>query len=273
MEDYLRVTAEQMRAERDARRLDEIEKDNLKLVYISEYQKAASEIQNRFMAEYNYCEEVFNLIEPLLQEMIDFAEQYCIFPPRLDETPEVPIQFFSKAIIPTIKSQLDIYSWATKDNIITAYQSSLNELMQEHVHGICGIKWGYLIDDSYSIYSVELIVSCMGEVTIGKTTFNTSELNSQEFKKALSDAFYSPIRNWKSYKKPNLADNTESEQEVSKPLIRRLILKTVTLFQMMKQSWITLWDEPPLEITHNTSFLKKLWYGFPTKDKTTDKNS
>jgi hypothetical protein len=185
MKHYLWANAEKIKAEREAKSLAELEKENFRSAYISKYQKAVSETQDRFVAESKLCDEIFRLIAPTLQEIIDFAEQHSIFPPEMEKTPDLlPIQFFYNVNTPRIESNLSFYYSPTNDEIVAKYQERTASLMQEHAYLDCGINWGYMNEGKNygTIYGIQLNVFYNGEVKVGGTSFNVSELSSKEFK-------------------------------------------------------------------------------------------
>jgi len=254
VEEYLWANTEKISAERNAKKIEELEKEKYKDLFIAKYQKAVSETQDRFIQETKFCSEVHKLIIPALEEIIDFAKRKSIFPPETNRIPDLlPIQLFDELKIPTIEKNLSTYYLSKNNEIVTEYEKKVAELMQKHVYLICGINWGWISGntgdgDFYgSIYGIQLSISHLGEVKLDDSLFNTSELLSREFMKALSDVFYSPIIINNFYKKPNLSKSTFTEN--------------------VKNYWKILWNEPQFEINDKTPLLKKIWYGFPKKHK------
>ena len=259
MKEYLWANAEKIKAEMNAKRQEELEKENFRSDYISKYQRAVSETQSRFTVESKRCNEIFKLIEPTLQEIINFAEQHSIFPPKMEKTPDLlPIQIFHNLNTPRIETNLRLYYSSTNDEIVVQYQNQIANLMQEHVYLDCGVNWGYTDDgETYgSIYGVQMSVLYSGEVKIGEISFGVSELNSKEFKKALSDVFYSPVRIRTVRSNPSLPKNTKDEKESALPISKKLALGVITFLRRIINFWITVWSEPQSEINANSYMIR-----------------
>lgn len=264
---HLRIAAEKMMAERYDKKTDELEKENFKSDFVSKYQKAVSEAKARFEDESKICNKVIDLILPLQQETISFAKQYSIFPPEFNEIPVLPIQISNKIITPRINSDLGISSWFTNERIVEKYQSENSQLMQEHVTGVCGIYWGHKAnDESYSVYGVELNISCVGEVKIGDYLFTLSEIGNSEFRNELSNIFYSPKR-IHNYPDLNFQKNSGNQKKETRSFYKKTFFTINYFFRHFNEFWTLLWSEPQFEINNKTSLLKKIWYGFPNKDE------
>lgn len=285
---YLQMNAERIIAEKDAKRLEELEGENFKAAYISKYQAVVAQAQNRFVDESRLCDEIFYSVKPLLQEIIEFAENYSFFPPLLNRTAEVPMQIFYKLMTPSINPELQIYFRPSRrkapqnhpqnplEHILLEFQNQTAKIEQEHVHGVCGIEWGFENEGNFSFYRVELTVLPIGEVKIGELTFGVAELASKEFRQGLSHAFFAPTESWNSYREmnssENAADELQVEPEAPKSPSKKLVFLLLDFPHRVKENWRRLWDEPEFEINNETSFLKKLWYGFPMKDETAEEN-
>ncbi len=280
MKDYLWDNAKKITAERNAEKLKNLEKENFKSAYIAKYQTAISETQNRFDDESKFCDEIYKLIAPTLQEIVDFAKQHSMFPPEIDRTPDLlPIQFFKEVTTPSIKSNLDIYYSSTDETIVSEYQNKTAWLLQKHVHLTCGINWGWITGKADegefygNVYGIQLSISHLGEIKLGEVSFGVPELSNKEFKKALSEAFFSPVEIQSYYRNPSLSKKVTSKQESKMPIAKRWIIYIVTFFRSVKKFWVLIWSEPQFEIDEKASFLKKLWYGFPTNNKSDDESS
>lgn len=272
MKDYLWDSAKKITAERNSEKLKKLEKENFKSAYIAKYQTAITETQNRFDVESKFCDEIYKLIVPTLQEIIDFAKQHSIFPPEIDRTPDLlPIQFFKEVTTPSIESNFEIYYLSTNESIIAEYQNKTTWLSQKHAHLTCGINWGWITgktdeDELYgNVHGIQLSISYLGEVKLGEISFGVPELSNEEFKKALSEAFFSPVRIKSHYQNPSLSKKSTGKQKTKISVIKRWAINITAFLDKVKNFWETIWNEPQFEMDEKASFLQKIWYGFPAK--------
>jgi hypothetical protein len=297
IENHLSPKAQIILSEREERRLKELEQQKklateeaFRKTYEDKYRLDIQEALNRFLSEEQYCKEIYlEYILPPLLEIKKFAETNSIFPEptdsdkqaTYDKTPTLPIASFFISNTPYIEKKLKFYSRGN-DSVINEYKKRVEDLSQQHLSVKCGIEWGYNMhersysgedgwgnsyyhDDYYIIcYGINLSINHNGNVELLDKNYTRDEFDTESFIQVLCEAFYHPVITNK--KTSNREEKTPEQPAKTK------FAKTSEGLRNFAKSFVAIWKEPKEETRASDSLIKKLWYGFPTKQNSEKDN-
>lgn len=313
LEDFLLPNADEVIAQRQAKLVEEKQRDEEKASreaklndYRSKYNDWVLQTKERLAQEDAYCNSVFNsAIVPYLKKIQFFAEEKSIYP-----TPEEANlgQFFEKLpnVLPQIftdPSRHDYYVskdfkvsyyWRDEEDLKRQFEKQSEELSSLHSYIDCGLEWGYKMskeeytgEDGWGnshyrtdyfivTFGISMRIDHTGEVTLNDLLFSRSELSENRFKQALSNSFFAP----KQIHKSNISRHeyfegreNDNEDEEEKSLRTRSKERFFQIVRIIKSNWKKLWSAPEDDTKPEDSLIRKLWYGFPPKEETNNGNN